>query len=120
MAARRTFRKTFAVAAAVALSVSVTGCGGGEEDSGGSTDAGGPVTMDFWHNATTGPGKAFWEKTVADFEDRQPERHDRDPVDPERGAGRQAPDRAELRRRARHLHAARRRQDGRDGRGRPG
>ena len=24
--------------------------------------------MTFWNNATTGPGKAFWEKTVSDFE----------------------------------------------------
>jgi len=37
--------------------------GGGSED----RDSGGNVTMTFWHNATTGDGKAFWEKTVADF-----------------------------------------------------
>ncbi|MEQ4304712.1 extracellular solute-binding protein [Plantactinospora sp. B6F1] len=28
--------------------------------------------MRFWHNATTGPGKAFWGKTVADFEAANP------------------------------------------------
>jgi raffinose/stachyose/melibiose transport system substrate-binding protein len=28
--------------------------------------------MSFWHNATTGDGKAFWEKTVADFEAANP------------------------------------------------
>ncbi|GGK97373.1 sugar ABC transporter substrate-binding protein [Curtobacterium luteum] len=28
--------------------------------------------MTFWHNSTTGPGKAFWEKTVKDFEAENP------------------------------------------------
>jgi raffinose/stachyose/melibiose transport system substrate-binding protein len=28
--------------------------------------------MSFWHNATTGPGAAFWEKTVADFQTANP------------------------------------------------
>jgi len=28
--------------------------------------------MTFWHNATTGDGKAFWEKTVADFDAANP------------------------------------------------
>ena len=67
-------RKTPAVAAAVALSaVSLVACGGGgDDDSGGSSSSGGPVTMAFWHNATTGPGKAFWDKTVADFQTAHP------------------------------------------------
>ena len=42
--------------------------GGGSED----RDSGGNVTMTFWHNATTGDGKAFWEKTVADFQAANP------------------------------------------------
>ncbi|MDW5324236.1 extracellular solute-binding protein [Plantactinospora sp. KLBMP9567] len=45
-------------------------CGAGDSDGGGGS--GGKVTMSFWHNATTGPGKAFWEKTVADFEAANP------------------------------------------------
>src|SRR3982751_1854347 len=65
-------RKTLAVAAAVALSaVSLAACGGGNDDNGGSSNSG-PVTMQFWHNATTGPGKAFWDKTVADFQAAHP------------------------------------------------
>jgi raffinose/stachyose/melibiose transport system substrate-binding protein len=68
-------RRTLAVATAIALSaVSLAACGGGA-DSGsesGSGDSGGPVTMEFWHNATTGPGKAFWDKTVADFQTANP------------------------------------------------
>src|SRR3954452_2260100 len=65
-------RKTLAVAAAVALSaVSLAACGGGNDDNGGSNGSG-PVTMQFWHNATTGPGKAFWDKTVADFQTAHP------------------------------------------------
>ena len=32
----------------------------------------GDTEMSFWHNSTTGDGKAFWEKTVADFEAANP------------------------------------------------
>jgi len=35
---------------------------------GGSSDNGGKVTMTFWHNSTTGDGKAYWQKMVKDFE----------------------------------------------------
>src|ERR687885_3073867 len=66
-------RRSFAVAAVVALSaVSLAACGGGNNNSGGGSSNGGPVTMQFWHNATTGPGKAFWDKTVADFQTAHP------------------------------------------------
>ena len=58
-------RKLLAVSLVLAVGVlGVAACGQG--DSGGSS--GGKVTMTFWHNATTGDGKAFWEKTVADFQ----------------------------------------------------
>lgn len=33
---------------------------------------GGDVTMTFWQNSTTGAGKAYWEKTVAAFEEENP------------------------------------------------
>jgi raffinose/stachyose/melibiose transport system substrate-binding protein len=68
-------RKTFGVAAAVALTaMSLAACGGGGSDSGagGGASSGGPVTMTFWHNSTTGDGKAFWASTVADFEAANP------------------------------------------------
>src|SRR4051794_28176312 len=65
-------RKTLAVSAVVAFSgVSLAACGGGNDASGGSND-GGPVTLHFWDNPTTGPGKAFWDKTVADFQAAHP------------------------------------------------
>jgi raffinose/stachyose/melibiose transport system substrate-binding protein len=48
------------MAAALVLSA----CSGA--DSGGSSD--GSVEMTLWQNSTTGPGKEFWNKTVADFE----------------------------------------------------
>lgn len=52
---------------AASTALLATGC-----SSGGSGNAGGnsgdKVTMTFWNNATTGPGKAFWEKTASDFE----------------------------------------------------
>jgi raffinose/stachyose/melibiose transport system substrate-binding protein len=64
--------KTLALAAVVALSaMSLTACGGGDDDNGGS-GSGGNVTMQLWENATTGPGKAFWDKTAADFHAAHP------------------------------------------------
>ncbi len=63
-------RKTLAVSAALlAGAVALTACGGGGEESGSSD---GSVEMTFWHNSTTGPGKAYWEDTVADFEAANP------------------------------------------------
>ena len=62
-------RKLVAVSTALVLGpLGLAACGG---DSGGSGGGGGggndKVTMTFWHNATTGPGRAFWDKTVKDF-----------------------------------------------------
>jgi raffinose/stachyose/melibiose transport system substrate-binding protein len=66
-------KKALAVAAALVSSVSLVACGGGgNEESGGTSSDSGPVTMTFWHNATTGDGKAFWDKTVADFQTANP------------------------------------------------
>lgn len=62
--------RTLAMTAVVALSaMSLSACSGGDD---GGSDADGNVTMQFWHNATTGPGKAFWDKTVADFQTANP------------------------------------------------
>jgi len=64
-------RKTLAVtAAAVVAAMTLAACGGGDSGSGG--DEGGDVTMTFWHNSTTGDGKAYWEDTVAAFEEANP------------------------------------------------
>jgi raffinose/stachyose/melibiose transport system substrate-binding protein len=63
------FRKILAVAAVAALgAASLTACGGGDDDGG----SGGNVTMTLWENATTGPGKAFWDKVAADFHTASP------------------------------------------------
>ncbi|MBF9132341.1 extracellular solute-binding protein [Plantactinospora sp. S1510] len=59
---------TMSVVLATGL-LATAACGG---DSGDEGSSGGKVTMSFWHNATTGPGKAFWDKTVADFEAANP------------------------------------------------
>ncbi|HEX5332154.1 MAG TPA: extracellular solute-binding protein [Cellulomonas sp.] len=68
--------KKFLVATA-ALSIgalALTACSSGGSSSGGSSSAaaGGNVSMTFWHNSTTGEGKAYWESTVADFEAANP------------------------------------------------
>ncbi|GIF12849.1 sugar ABC transporter substrate-binding protein [Actinoplanes teichomyceticus] len=55
------------MAAVLALStVGLAACGGDDDD------AGGTVSMELWENATTGPGKAFWEKAAADFQAAHP------------------------------------------------
>lgn len=74
-------------AAIVALGASVAmlaaACGGGTTDdattggatgetTGEATGGGEPVEMTFWHNSTTGEGRAYWEDTVAAFEAANP------------------------------------------------
>ncbi len=65
-------RKIRSAAGTVALGATIAllaaGCAGG--DSSGSSD--GSASMTFWHNSTTGEGKAYWEATVADFEAANP------------------------------------------------
>ena len=61
----KTFLSATALAAVGALALA--GC----SPSGGGTGDG-DVTMTFWHNSTTGDGKAYWEDTVAAFEEANP------------------------------------------------
>jgi multiple sugar transport system substrate-binding protein/raffinose/stachyose/melibiose transport system substrate-binding protein len=64
-------RKTLAACAAVLMgTLGLAACGSGD-DSGANAD--GKVEMTFWHNSTTGDGKAFWEDTVAAFEKENPD-----------------------------------------------
>ncbi|KQO64527.1 ABC transporter substrate-binding protein [Curtobacterium sp. Leaf261] len=57
------------IAIAAGTALLATGCSSGGSDS-GSGD--GKVSMTFWHNSTTGPGKAYWVKTVKQFEAANP------------------------------------------------
>lgn len=62
-----------AVLAAGALVLTACSSGGSGSGSTASSAAGGSkVTMTFWHNSTTGDGKAYWESTVKDFEAANP------------------------------------------------
>jgi raffinose/stachyose/melibiose transport system substrate-binding protein len=56
-----------AVLVAGALALSACSAGGSDN----SSDDG-DVTLTFWHNSTTGEGKAYWEATAAAFEDANP------------------------------------------------
>src|SRR4051812_43768189 len=60
------------LAASVVLATGALGIAACGDSGSGNRSSGGKVTMSFWHNATTGDGKAFWEKTVADFEAANP------------------------------------------------
>ncbi|MEU8238096.1 extracellular solute-binding protein [Actinoplanes missouriensis] len=63
-------RRTLAAATVLALSTAgLAACGGGDDD---GSDSGGNVTMQLWHNASTGPGAAFWDKAVADYQTAHP------------------------------------------------
>jgi len=63
-----------ATAALTIGALALTACSGGSStgSTAGSTAGGGNVSMTFWHNSTTGEGKAYWESTVADFEAANP------------------------------------------------
>jgi multiple sugar transport system substrate-binding protein/raffinose/stachyose/melibiose transport system substrate-binding protein len=62
-------RKVVAGSAAVLLgALALSGCSTGSGDSGD-----GKVTLTFWHNSTTGPGKQYWEDTAAAFEKANPD-----------------------------------------------
>ena len=66
-------KRILAVSTALLITAGLSACGGGGGGAaGGSDSGGGPVSMTFWHNATTGDGKAFWAATVADFEAANP------------------------------------------------
>jgi raffinose/stachyose/melibiose transport system substrate-binding protein len=65
---KRKIRFAGIVAVVAGAALLATGCSGNSNGNSG----GGTVTMTFWHNSTTGAGKAYWEKTVADFEAANP------------------------------------------------
>jgi raffinose/stachyose/melibiose transport system substrate-binding protein len=66
-------KNVLAACTALVLATGLAACGGGgDAGAGGSQSSGGPVNMTFWHNSTTGAGKAFWASTVADFEAANP------------------------------------------------
>ncbi|MEP6480018.1 MAG: extracellular solute-binding protein, partial [Rhodoglobus sp.] len=61
-------KKLLTAAAIIAVGgLALSGCA---PSTGGSAD--GKVTMTFWHNSTTGDGKAYWDATVKAFEAANP------------------------------------------------
>lgn len=63
-------RKVLLAPAAALLATAVlAACGGGGEP---AAEEGGDVSMTFWHNSTTGEGRAYWDQAVAAFEEANP------------------------------------------------
>ncbi|MEP6482337.1 MAG: extracellular solute-binding protein, partial [Rhodoglobus sp.] len=59
-------KKLLTAAALLAVgALALSGCSAGKASDG-------KVTMTFWHNSTTGDGKAYWESTVKAFEKANP------------------------------------------------
>ncbi|MBX9243766.1 extracellular solute-binding protein [Actinotalea ferrariae] len=68
-------RKLMAPTALLMATALLAACSGGGETGGGgggSEGEGGDVTLTFWHNSTTGPGKEYWDETAAQFEEANP------------------------------------------------
>ncbi len=65
----RTFPVVRAVAVGAALAV-VAACGTGSEGEpeASPSGSGGPVTITWWHNSNTDPGKAYYEQVATEFE----------------------------------------------------
>ncbi|AEE44234.1 ABC transporter substrate-binding protein [Cellulomonas fimi] len=61
------------LAASTAMLVCAAGLAACSNDDGGGGDEGEGVTLTFWHNASTGAGKQFWDDTVADFMAENPD-----------------------------------------------
>jgi raffinose/stachyose/melibiose transport system substrate-binding protein len=58
--------RVFATAAVAAMALAA--CGGGSEP-----EAGGQVTLTWWHNGTTDPIKTVWEQVAADYQGSHPD-----------------------------------------------
>lgn len=71
-------RKFLAVSAVMAMALAgLAACSSGDSSAGssGSDSSGGgsePVTLTFWHNSTTGDGKAYWEEVAKAYEAANP------------------------------------------------
>lgn len=69
-------RAASALVAATVAALALAACGGGSPEPGdsatGGESGGEPITLTFWHNATQGPGTAFWEDMVAKYESSHP------------------------------------------------
>ena len=68
-------RKLLAPTAVLMATALLAACSGGSDagDGGdGGSGEGGDVTLTFWHNSTTGPGKEYWDETAAQFEEANP------------------------------------------------
>lgn len=61
------------IGTALAAVLALSACGGGGgTGSGGEGGDGEAVTLSFWHNSTTGDGKAYWEETTKAFTEENP------------------------------------------------
>lgn len=65
----RKIRGAAAVALGAGIALLASSCAGGDDN---AASGDGSVELTFWHNATTGDGKAYWDDTVAAFEKANP------------------------------------------------
>lgn len=60
------------VSTALVAVLALSACGGGGGESGSGGEDGQAVTLSFWHNSSTGEGKAYWEETTKAFTEENP------------------------------------------------
>ncbi|AQP47318.1 sugar ABC transporter substrate-binding protein [Tessaracoccus aquimaris] len=71
---KRAIRSVKALSVAVVACLGVAACSPATSDPAQTGSPGAPqaTEMTFWHNATTGDGKAFWDNLVSEFEASHP------------------------------------------------
>ena len=63
--------RALSAVAILATATVLTACGGGGDSDSGS-DSGSGTTLTWWHNSNSDPGKGYYEKVAADFEEANP------------------------------------------------
>ena len=67
--------RALALGVVVATALGACGSGGSGSSDGSTGTAGGKVTVSWWHNSNTDPGKAYYDQVAKDFETKHPNVH---------------------------------------------
>jgi raffinose/stachyose/melibiose transport system substrate-binding protein len=68
----RDIRKSPLIVIAALVALAATACGGGGSSTPPAAAPSGPVTLTWWHNATTDPLKSLWQQTANSYHSAHP------------------------------------------------